>query len=801
MSIFSVVGQVFPLVSGASPVDLEALHLFRETGAMRIAKLGVVGAGVMGSGIAALAASAGVPVVLLDVPGDSERNGPAMRGIKRALEARPPGFLSPDMAALVTPGNTEDDLRLLGECDWVIEAIVELAEPKRELFARLEATLTPGTIVSSNTSGIPIASLCEGRSASFQRSFLGTHFFNPVRFLHLLEIIPTAATGAEAVNAVRNFSETVLGKGVVIAKDVPGFIANRLGLYGLFHTLRLMQSFDLSIEETDALTGTFIGRPKSATFRTADIAGLDVLLHVSSELSRATGEDFSLPEWVHNLIKKGRLGEKSGAGFYCREGKQILVLDWKTGEYRPQRQPDFPELRPLEGLPLAERLRALTTVSGRYADFLRAALIAMAEYVLRRTPDVAYDIVSVDRAMEWGFAWELGPFKVFDALGLQWLRTALAERGFAEPELLGKAKDSFYRVLKSGPRYLTFGGDYAPVEPIPGHLDLDLVRTRKGTLASNDGAALLDVGDGVLLLEFRSKMNTLGRSTIAMLRRALDVVEEGGYAGLVVGNNDSRVFSAGANLAEVLTAVDSGDWPGLEAAAREFQEAVTALRWAPFPVVAAPFGIALGGATELALHADRIQAHAELVMGFPEVGVGILPAAGGTKELLKRFSEELLPYEEADPFEAVKRAFKLIAMATTSGSALEARRLGFLRDGDRISMNRDRLLADAKARVLDLAPGYTPPMRRPIKVLGREVLGNLYYAVWAMREAGYISDHDVTIGRRIAYVLAGGDGPPREASEQEILELEREALLFLLGTRQTRERMAHMLATGKPLRN
>jgi 3-hydroxyacyl-CoA dehydrogenase len=768
---------------------------------MRIVKLGVVGAGVMGSGIAALAASAGVPVVLLDLPGDAERNGPALRGIKRALESKPPGFLAPEAAALVTPGNTEDDLGLLSDCDWVVEAIVELPQPKRELFAKLEATLAPGTVVSSNTSGLPIGTLCAGRSESFQAAFLGTHFFNPVRFLHLLEIIPTERTAPEVVAAVRSFAEVILGKGVVIAKDVPGFIANRLGLYGLFNTLRLMQSFDLSIDEVDALTGTFIGRPKSATFRTADIAGLDVLLHVSSELSRSTGEDFSLPEWVHNLVKQGRLGEKSGAGFYRREGKQIFTLDWKSGEYRPQVPAVFPELQPLEKLSLPDRLRALTTVSGRHADFLRASLIATAEYVLRRTPDLSHDIVAVDRAMEWGFAWEMGPFKVFDALGLPWLRLAFADRGIPEPELLSKAKDSFYRLLKSGPRYLTFDGDYAPVEPIPGHLELDLVRTRKGTLAANEAAAILDIGDGVVLLEFRSKMNTIGRQTIAMLRRALEIVERGAYAGLVIGNDDPRVFSAGANIAEVLAAVDRGDWTGLEAAAREFQDAIAALRWSPFPVVAAPFGIALGGATELALHSDRVQAHSELVMGFPEVGVGILPAAGGTKELLWRFSEELRPYEEADPFEAVKRAFRLIAMATTSSSALEARRLGFLREQDRISMNRDRLLADAKARVLELAAGYTAPLRRSIGVLGREALGNLHYAVWAMREAGYISEHDATIGKQIAYVLAGGDGPPREASEQDILDLEREALLFLLGTPQTRERMAHMLATGKPLRN
>jgi 3-hydroxyacyl-CoA dehydrogenase len=656
-------------------------------------------------------------------------------------------------------------------------------------------------VVSSNTSGIPIATLAEGRSDRFRQRFLGTHFFNPVRYLHLLEIIPTRDTNPEVLADLRGFAETLLGKGVVIANDVPGFIANRLGLYGIFNTLRLMERFGLTIDEVDALTGPFIGRPKSATFRTADISGLDVLAHVSEGLSQTTGEDFSLPSWVHDLVRQGRLGEKTGAGFYRKEGKQILTLDWKTGEYRPQTAPDLAELQFLQGQPLERRLQGVMTAGGARAEFLRGLLLDLAAYVLEKTPSLAHDIVSVDRAMEWGFAWELGPFRMFDAVGLDQLRSAFADRGVPQPHLLATARESFYRRLSSGPRQLSFAGEYAPIEPIPGQLDLSLVRMRVGALASNDEASVLDVGDGVILLEFHGKLNTIGAGALEMVARALELVDRGQFAGLVIGNDDPRAFSAGANLAEALAKVEAGDWRGIEEAARRFQEAVLSVRAAPFPVVAAPFGITLGGGAEFVLHAARVQAHAELIIGLVEVGVGLLPAAGGTTELLFRFTRELAPYEEADPFEAVKRAFRLIAMATTSTSALDARRLGLLRESDRVSMNRDRLLSEAKARVLDLASGYAPPAPRTIRALGREGLGNLEYAVWSMREANYITDHDVTIGRRIARVLCGGDGPARDVTEHDLHELEREAVLSLLGTKETQARMAHMLKTGKPLRN
>jgi 3-hydroxyacyl-CoA dehydrogenase len=768
---------------------------------MRIARVGVIGAGAMGTGIAAMTASAGIPVLLLDVPGEPDRDALARGAVQRALKARPAPFMDPERAALITVGNTVDHLDRLRDCDWIVEAIVERPGPKRELFARLEPLLGPETVVSSNTSGIPIASLAEGRSERFRQHFLGTHFFNPVRYLHLLEIIPTRDTNPEVLADVRGFAETMLGKGVVIANDVPGFIANRLGLYGIFNTLRLMERFGLTIDDVDALTGPLIGRPKSATFRTADISGLDVLAHVSEELSQTTGEDFSLPPWVHDLVRQGRLGEKTGGGFYRKEGKQILTLDWQTGEYHPQAVSDPAELHFLQGQPLERRLKGLMTAGGTRAEFLRTLLLDLAAYVLAKTPSLAHDIVSVDRAMEWGFAWELGPFRMFDAIGLDLLRSAFAERGVPEPHLLATARESFYRRLSSGPRQLSFAGEYAPIEPIPGQLDLSLVRMRLGALAANAEASVLDVGDGVILLEFHGKLNTIGAGALDMVARALELVDRGQFAGLVIGNDDPRTFSAGANLAEALARIEAGDWRGLEGVARRFQDAVVSVRAAPFPVVAAPFGITLGGGAEFVLHAARVQAHAELIIGLVEVGVGLLPAAGGTTELLFRFTRELGPYEEADPFEAVKRAFRLISMATTSTGAFDARRLGFLREGDRVTMNRDRLLSEAKARVLDLASGYAPPAPRTIRALGREGLGNLEYAVWSMREANYITDHEVTIGRKIAWVLCGGDGPAREVTERDLHELEREALLSLLGTKETQARMAHMLKTGKPLRN
>jgi 3-hydroxyacyl-CoA dehydrogenase len=786
-----------------SPECQVQFHQFTGDG-MRVAKLAVLGAGSMGTGIAALAASAGVPVVLLDVPpsdGGSDRSAVARGALAKATKGKPAPFMDPSAARLIRVGNLEDDLDLVRDCDLVLEAIIENAEIKRALFERLESHLAPHAIVGSNTSGIPIASLGEGRSETFRCRFLGTHFFNPPRYLHLLEIIPTADTAPNVIAGARHFAQRVLGKGVVIAKDVPGFIANRLGIYGWIRALRLLEQYELTIDEVDALTGTLIGRARSATFRTADISGLDVIAHVTRGLSAATGEDFDLPAWVQQLVAQGRLGEKTGAGFYRREGKAILTLDWKTGEYKPQQAPDLRELAPTADKPLGERLAGLVRAGGKYAEYLRTLLVEQSHYAIEKAPDLAHDIISVDRAMEWGFGWDMGPFHQMDALGVPFLRSQFDQRGLGEPPLLKAAQEGFYRELGSGPRQLTLGGTYVPIEPVPDQMELDLIRRLTGVVAENDGAALLDTGDGVLLLEFRSKMNTIGDSVLRLLDTAERHIREHDLAGLVIGNTDPRVFSAGANLPPVARLAADGDWEALDAAVRTFQRGSTRLRALPFPVVVAPFGLTLGGAAEFTLHATHVQAHAELYIGLVEVGVGLIPAGGGTKELLRRFTAELSAYEGADLFDAAQRAFKLISMATTSTSAAEARKLGFLTMGDRITMNRDRLLHDAKRRVLALVEDHVAVQPGTLRVLGHEALGNLHYGVWAMREANYITDHEVTIGRKLAYVLAGGDGPPRDISEQDLLDLEREAFLSLLGTKETQARIAHMLKTGKPLRN
>ncbi|MEA3245973.1 MAG: 3-hydroxyacyl-CoA dehydrogenase/enoyl-CoA hydratase family protein [Gemmatimonadota bacterium] len=781
---------------------------------MRIRKIGVVGAGIMGAGIAALAASAGIPVLLLDIAGSDDsaspdRSAPARKGLEKAVKARPAAFLDADRASLVATGNTTDDLGLLADCDWIVEAIVELPKPKQELFGRIER-IAPHAMVSSNTSGIPMSVLLQGRSSAFRARFCGTHYFNPVRYMHLLEIIPGPETAPEVIATVRALHERILGKGIVVAKDAPGFVGNRLGIAGWVTTMRLMIELDLTIDEVDTLTGPLIARAKSATFRTGDLSGIDTLAHVTTGLSQATGEDFAMPAWVAELVKQNRLGEKTGAGFYRRVGKEIQTLDWKTLEYRPQKKPSTPTIDEILRLPPAERVRKARAMRGKYGEFLRRLFVESSHYVAATAPAIAHDVASVDRALEWGFAWEIGPFKVMDAAGLSWLRGEMKAAGLAEPPLLAAAGSAFYKDGRRGVMVPAFPpsrgapmpSGRVPAQPVPGQLSLATLRGAGRVVDANEDARCVDLGDGVMCLEFCGKMNSLGSGVTDMMAATLDRITAGSYAGLVIGNDDPRTFTAGANLGQVAQMVAAGDWKAVETAVRRFQEFVMSARLAPFPVVAAPFGLSLGGGCELSLHCDRIQAHAELYMGFVEVGVGIIPGGGGTKELLFRFSNALAPYEDADPFEAPRRAFKLIATAQVSTSAQDARKMGFLRPvADRITMNRDLLLADAKARVLDLAPDYVAPAMRTTRALGREALGNLRYALFAFQEAGQASAHDARIGAEIAYVLAGGDGAPHDVTEQDVLDLEREALLKLLGTPETQARIKHMLETGKPLRN
>jgi 3-hydroxyacyl-CoA dehydrogenase len=771
---------------------------------MRIRKLGVVGAGTMGSGIAALAASAGIPVVLLDIAGkEGDRSAPAKGGVERAKKAKPAAFMDLERAAAIEIGNLDDDLSKLASCDLVVEAIIEQVEPKRALYEKLEKLLPAHAIIASNTSGIPMKLLTEGRSESFRSRFLGMHFFNPPRYLHLLEIIPTPETSKDSIASARQFSDRILGKGIVVAKDVPGFVANRLGVFGMVLVIRQTEKHDLSLDEVDLLTGVLTGRSKSATYRTADLSGIDIIGHVTRGLGETTGEDFKLSDWVQRLITAGYVGEKAGAGFYKRVGKEIQTLDWRTGEYKPQQKPETPELKRLAKLPLPERFAAFRDWNDREGKFVKEFLLRFSHYVLTTTPNVAYDIPAVDHAMEWGYAWDIGPFKQMDLLGAEFLRKGFAELGLDEPALLREAKDGFY--TDGGTRVLSLKGGYEEVPHEAGEISLaafKLPTTReRHVLESSRDASLIDIGHGVAVLEFHSKMNSLGEGVVTMIHKALDRVEKDGMAGLVIGNEDPRTFTAGADLSMILKMIAGGDWKVVENAVEEFQKTSVRIRQSPFPVVSAPFGLTLGGGCEFSIHADQVQAHAELYMGLVEVGVGLIPAGGGTTEMLFRFATQLSPYVEADPFEAVKRAFQLIALATTSTSALDARKLGYLRKKDRISMNRDRLIADAAARVIDLAPDYVVPLPRTITALGREALGNLKYAVWAMKEAGQITDHEVMIASELAYVLCGGDGPPRRVTEQDIMDLEREAFLRLLGTKQTQERMEYTLKTGKPLRN
>ena len=769
---------------------------------MRITRVGVIGAGAMGSGIAALAASAGCRVVLLDIPGDPDanspkRNAPAVNGLQKAVKAKPPAFMDKGAVRNIQTGNTEDHLGLLAECDWICEAIVELAEPKQQLFARIEQVMKPETIISSNTSGIPMTVLLEGRNVQFREHFLGTHFFNPARYMHLLEVIPTVETLPDVLSSFSQFAERTLGKGIVVAKDVPGFIGNRLGVYGWVVTMRLMQEMGLTIDEVDGLTGSLIGRARSATFRTGDLTGLDVLSHVTEGIGSSTGEDFSLPMWMTELVKSGQIGDKSGGGFYRKTKSGIETYDWKTGSYVPQQRLEGGEIAAAIRMPIENRLQAVRSMQGVHGEFLRAHLVDVAHYTLTLAPTLANDIVSIDRAMEWGYGWEAGPFRIMDALGADWLGQEFAARGMSRPALLSRVNGSFYR----DGQYLTFDGEYEDIPAISGKISLQQRAASGKVLDENSVSRLVDIGDGVACFEFRSKMNSLGEGVLDGLLKALEKIEKLGYNGMVIGNEDARAFSVGADLSLVSFAVSAGAWDDIAASCKTFQDTSMAIRRAPFPVVVAPAGMTLGGGAEFTLHADAVQAHAETYMGLVEVGVGLIPGGGGTKELLMRFTSELDQYEEIDLFAAVKRAFKLIAFATTSTSAPEAKSLGFLRPSDGVSMNRDQHLADAKARVLSLAPRYQPPLEMVVTALGREGLGNLEYALWAAKEAGQASDHDVRVGRAVAYVLCGGDGPPRTVTEQDLLDLEREQFLILLGTKETQERIAHTLKTGKPLRN
>ena len=744
----------------------------------------VLGAGTMGAQIAAHLANAGVPVLLLDL--DSQT---AAAGLKRARKLKPDPFFTPDAAQLITTGGFDSDLPRLAGCDWIIEAVVERLDIKQALLARVEPHRGTDAVVSSNTSGIPIADIAEGRSPAFRRHWLGTHFFNPPRYLPLLEVIPTADTGAEVVDRIARFGDLALGKGVVVARDTPGFIANRIGMYGAARALELLADRQFTVEEVDALSGPLIGRAKSATFRTMDIAGLDILAHVAGDLSRRLEgqperDAFRLPALVDTLIERGWIGEKTGQGFYRKErtpkGSQILTLDPPSLTYRARQAPQLPAVdaaRAIDDLPA--RIRALLRDRGRAGAFTRATLGRTLVYAAQTAPAIAHSTGDVDRAMRWGFGWELGPFELWEAIGPE---VVLESCGLSEPpeairdlDAVRQARGPELRILRAA-------------------------RAERPPVRRNAGASLVDLGDGVLAVEFHSKMNAIGGDIVDMLRLGVREAERG-YNALVIGN-DAAAFSAGANLMLVLLEAQEENWDEIDLMVRAFQSAVIGLRSAGIPVVVAPAGLTLGGGCEIVLHGDQVQAAAETYMGQVEAGVGLIPAGGGTKELLSRAMDRLQA-GASDPLPLVQHVFELIGFAKVSTSAADARRLGLLRDTDGVTMNRERLLADAKARALALARGgYHPPAKRPIPVGGDGVRAALELGVHLARRGRWISDHDALIGRKLAHILAGGAVPHATAvSEQYLLDLEREAFLSLCGEARTQQRMAHTLKTGKTLRN
>jgi len=811
----------------------------------RIHKVAVLGAGTMGARIAAHFANAGVPGYLLDiVPPDADgpaRNKIAVAGLEAAKKSKPAAFFEPALARLVTVGNLEDDLKHLSEVDWIIEAVVENLEIKRALLKKVEAVRKPGTIVSTNTSGLPVAKIAEGFSDDFRKSWLGTHFFNPPRYMRLLEIIATPETDRAAIEAVTHFSDVNLGKGVVFAKDTPNFIANRIGTFSVLNVMRLMQEMDLSIEDVDALTGDAVGWPKSATFRTIDLVGLDILGHVVGNMEKSGGQENTphpspLPDFYKQMLERKWLGDKTKGGFYkkgvgrapspANAGKEDdrLALDWKTLEYRPRQKAKFPALETAKNIEdTGARLRMLLGLEGspqrgdKAGAFLWSVLSDLWNYSANRVPEISDSIVEIDRAMRLGFNWKLGPFELWDAAGIEATVARMKKEGRAVAgnveQLLAGGKKSWYLddpKAASGRVYFDLrSAKYAPVEVPQGVWSVEVAKKSNGVVKKNSGASLIDLGDGVACIEFHSKMNSLGGDIVSLISQTLKPGGPGDGFDAFVITNDADNFSVGANVMLLLMSVQEEEWDEVDLAIRQFQGMTQAIKFSPKPVVVAPFGLCLGGGTEITLHAAARQPHAELYAGLVEVGVGLLPGGGGCKEMLLRAVDSAAAIrpgrgESIELMEAMKKAFETIATGKVATSAHEARSLGFLHESDNITMNRERVLADAKARALELVrAGYEPPQpRTDIPAPGENVLAALRLGVHIMRQGEYISDHEVKIATRVAEVLCGGNVTPgTPVSEQYILDLEREAFKSLCGERKTQERIQYTLKTGKTLRN
>lgn len=776
-----------------------------------VKKTVVLGAGTMGAQVAAHLAARGIVVALLDIvpAGAADRSALAKKAIEGLKKLKPAPLHLPEHAALLRPGNFEDDWKELKDADWVFEAVVEDLEVKRQLFARVAPAIKKTALVTTNTSGLGIAAMTSSLPADFRKRFFGTHFFNPPRYLKLLETIPGPETDPALLAAMEAFCESVVGKGVVRCKDTPNFIGNRIGSYGFAVVLQAMQDLDLTIEEVDALTGSAIGRARSATFRTADIAGVDVCVKVAENLVTALPGDpehdvFRVPAFMKTMVERKQLGEKAGAGFYKKDGREIRTLDWKTLEYRDRQKAKLPALDAAQNTSdMAARLQQLVAGKDKAGQFLWRVLSAVSLYAAARVPEISDDVVSIDRAMEWGYGWGMGPFRTLDALGV----AATVERARAEGRtipplleaLLASGRKSFYETADG--RETQFG----PKGPVPvperdGVVSIAALKARGAVKKKNAGASLVDLGDGCGLVEFHTKMNALGTDTFSLLQAA---VKEGRqhFEALVVGNQGEN-FTVGANLMLALLAVQEEEWDELELSIRQFQNANMGLKYAELPVVVAPFGMALGGGCEISLHGARVRASAETYMGLVEVGVGLVPAGGGTKEMALRAHDRCAGVDGAEPLPFVKKAFDTIVFAKVSTSGAEAQRM-FLTPADSLSANPDRLLHEAKQVALGLArSGYRPGLpRTDVPVLGRAGIAVFKAGIYNAVRGEQISEHDALIATKVATILCGGDRGAGVASEQHFLDLEREAFLSLLGTQKTRDRIQHMLKEGKPLRN
>jgi len=809
----------------------------------QIRRVAVLGAGTMGSRIATHIANAGVPVVLLDMmppeatadAGPAARNKLALAALEGLKKSKPAAFFVADAARLITPGNFDDDMARIAECDWIVEAVAENLDIKRALLAKVEQHRKPGTIVTTNTSGLPVASIVEGMPEELRRHWLGTHFFNPPRYMRLVEVIATRETDAADVAAIAAFCDKRLGKTVVRANDTPNFIANRIGTFHLLNAMRLMMEQGLTIEEVDALTGTALGWPKTGTFRLGDLVGLDVLVHVAANFAPKAKEigderaDVGVPGFAAAMYERQWLGDKTQQGFYKKAGKDEqgrdvrLAIDWKTLEYRPSERPKFPALEMAKGVePAAARIAQLLHGDARKdkaAAFYWPLLTELFTYAANRVPPmpnpIAESIVEVDIAMKTGFNWELGPFEMWDAAGVRATTEKMRAAGqpiAANVDKLLAVGETWYRddaSVTSGRLFFDVAsGAYKPVVEPAGTASLTVIKKARGVVRKNAGASVIDLGDGVAAIELHSKMNALGDDIVSLITQTLRPAGQqvADFEAFVITGEGAN-FSVGANLMQLLLTMQEQEWDEIDLAVRAFQNMTQAIKLCPRPVVVAPYGMCLGGGVEISLHGAARHPHGELYMGLVEAGVGLIPGGGGCKEMLLRAIDAGPAGARGDElviFEALKKNFETIAMAKVSTSAADARALGLLRPADHITMNRARLLMDAKERARGMADvGYAAPVARTeIPLPGESVLATLKLAVWTMHEGGFISEHDAKVANWAAYALCGGKVQPGTlVSEQFLLDLEREAFLSLCGEKKTQERIAFTLKTGKPLRN